>query len=169
LKAIVTYIFLFGTLASLAQSPLKETKSPHTASILSAVLPGAGQFYNEKYWKIPIVYGAMGTALYFANDNNQNYQNFKNALESRNKGELDQYNEIYSNTQLLTIIDFYQRNRDISYILLAAAYILNIVDASVDAHLFDFDINEDLSVSTKPSVTSEFNKLQPVISFQINL
>jgi hypothetical protein len=111
----------------------------------------------------------MGTALYFANDNNQNYQNFKNALESRNKGELDQYNEIYSNTQLLTIIDFYQRNRDISYILLAAAYILNIVDASVDAHLFDFDINEDLSVSTKPSVTSEFNKLQPVISFQINL
>lgn len=169
MKAIVTYIFLFGTLASLAQSPLKETKSPHTASILSAVLPGAGQFYNEKYWKIPIVYGAMGTALYFANDNNQNYQNFKNALESRNKGELDQYNEIYSNTQLLTIIDFYQRNRDISYILLAAAYILNIVDASVDAHLFDFDINEDLSVSTKPSVTSEFNKLQPVISFQINL
>ena len=68
MKAIVTYIFLFGTLTSLAQSPLNETKSPHTASILSAVLPGAGQFYNEKYWKIPIVYGAMGAALYFANE-----------------------------------------------------------------------------------------------------
>ena len=84
MKAIVTYIFLFGTLISLAQSPLKETKSPHTASILSAVLPGAGQFYNEKYWKIPIVYGAMGAALYFANDNNKNYINYKSALESKN-------------------------------------------------------------------------------------
>tara|TARA_B100000768_G_scaffold57599_1_gene55855 strand:- start:177 stop:686 length:510 start_codon:yes stop_codon:yes gene_type:complete len=169
LKAIITYIFLFGTLTSLAQSPLKETKSPHTASILSAVLPGAGQFYNEKYWKIPIVYGAMGAALYFANDNNKNYINYKSALESRNNGQIDQYNDIYSDTQLLTIIDFYQRNRDISYILLAAAYVLNIVDASVDAHLFDFNINENLSVRAQPRITNNFNRLQPVISFQINL
>lgn len=169
MKTILTYILTFGTLASLAQAPFKETKSPHKASILSAVLPGAGQFYNEKYWKIPVVYGAMGAALYFANDNNKNYQNYKEALEGRNNGEVDQYMDTYSDTQLLSIIDFYQRNRDISYILLAAAYILNIVDASVDAHLFDFDINENLSVSTQPSIMSDFNKLQPVISFQINL
>ena len=70
---------------------------------------------------------------------------------------------------MITIIDFYQRNRDISYIFLAAAYILNIVDASVDAHLFDFDINENLSVSAQPNIISNFNSLQPVISFQLNL
>ena len=169
MKATFTYIFLLGTLVSLAQSPLIESKSPQKASILSAVLPGSGQFYNEKYWKIPIVYASMGTALYFANDNNKNYQNYKTALENRNNGELDEYINVYSETQLLTIIDFYQRNRDISYILLAAAYVLNIVDACVDAHLFDFDINENLSVRAQPSINSNFNKLQPVISFQINL
>lgn len=154
---------------SFAQSPLKEKKSPHKASVLSAIIPGSGQFYNEKYWKIPIVYACMGTALYFANNNNNNYQEYKDALVKRNNGEADKYIDIYSDSQMITIIDFYQRNRDISYILLTAAYVLNIVDASVDAHLFDFNINENLSVSAQPTILSNFNSLQPVISFQLNL
>lgn len=169
MKAFTTYLFLLGTIVSFAQSPLRENKSPHKASVLSAIIPGSGQFYNEKYWKIPIVYACMGTALYFANDNHKNYQEYKTALVKRNSGESDKYIDIYSESQMITIIDFYQRNRDISYIFLAAAYILNIVDASVDAHLFDFDINENLSVSAQPNIISNFNSLQPVISFQLNL
>jgi len=169
LKAILTYSLLLLALSSMAQKTEKEAKSAHKASILSAVIPGAGQVYNKKYWKVPIVYASIGTALYFANDNSQKYNTYKNALESRNKGKIDPYASLYSDSEMLTIIDFYQRNRDVSYILVALAYVLNIVDASVDAHLFDFNINENLSISTKPNITTNFNNLQPVLSFQLNL
>ena len=64
----------------------------------------------------------------------------------------DEYFNIYNNSQLITIIDYYQRNRDFSYIITSAIYLLNIIDASVDAHLFDFDISENLSFNASPKI-----------------
>jgi hypothetical protein len=168
LKTIFTYLFLFLASSLAAQNVVKKTKSAHKASVLSTVIPGAGQVYNKKYWKVPIVYATMGTALYFANENMQSFKKYKNALENRNNGQEDLYPNV-SDSEMLTVIDFYQRNRDISYILTAVAYILNIVDASVDAHLFDFNINENLSVSTQTTINTNFNNIQPVLSFQIKL
>lgn len=168
MKTIFTYFFLFLASSLAAQNVVKKTKSAHKASVLSAVIPGAGQVYNKKYWKVPIVYATMGTALYFANENMQSFKKYKNALENRNNGQEDLYPNV-SDSEMLTVIDFYQRNRDISYILTAVAYILNIVDASVDAHLFDFNINENLSVSTQTTINTNFNNIQPVLSFQIKL
>lgn len=168
MKTIFTYLFLFLASSLAAQNVVKKTKSAHKASVLSTVIPGAGQVYNKKYWKVPIVYATMGTALYFANENMQSFKKYKNALENRNNGQEDLYPNV-SDSEMLTVIDFYQRNRDISYILTAVAYILNIVDASVDAHLFDFNINENLSVSTQTTINTNFNNIQPVLSFQIKL
>ena len=75
---------------------------------------------------------------------------------------------MYNDSQLLTIVDYYERNRDVSYIITAAIYLLNIVDASVDAHLFDFDISEDLSLETSPQIINTHNGKTPILSLKMN-
>lgn len=141
------------SLNSLAQNKSNTSfQSAQKASILSAVVPGSGQIYNKKYWKVPIIYASLATSVYFIYDNNNKFELYKNAYIKREQGEIDDYLNTYNNNQLITIMDYYQRNRDVSYIITAAIYLLNIVDASVDAHLFDFDISEDLSINYQPSI-----------------
>ncbi len=170
MKTILTYIFILLSLGVFAQdSELKiREHSPHKASIYSAIIPGAGQVYNKKYWKAPIVWASLATTLYFARENNTNINNYQSAYIQRKNGGTDIYSDVYTDDQLITIIDFYERNRDVSYILTAVFYLLNIVDASVDAHLFDFDINDDLSLRAMPTILSNSNGQQPMLSFQIN-
>lgn len=151
---------------SLAQTD--STHSAHKASVYSAILPGAGQVYNKKYWKVPIIYAGIGSSIYFAVDNQNKWSQYRDAYNERKNGETDPYAEVYTDSQLITIMDYYERNRDLSYILAAAVYLLNIVDASVDAHLFDFEVNENLSLQIRPSYLEQAKHVQSGLSFQLN-
>ncbi|MDA3781120.1 MAG: DUF5683 domain-containing protein [Bacteroidales bacterium] len=131
--------------------------SPHKATMLSAVIPGLGQAYNKKYWKIPIIYGVAGTFIYFFNQNNDEYNRFKNAYYDMENGIIDHYEVYYSSDIIKKIKDNYRRNRDYNIIGLSAVYILNIVDATVDAHLFNYNVNDDLSFRVEPSVIRDYS------------
>ena len=147
---------------------VKSNKSAHKASLFSAVIPGSGQVYNKKYWKVPIIYASLSTSIYFIQNNQKKLNNYQDAYILRSNGGIDEYTDIYSNSQLLTIVDYYERNRDVSYIITAAIYLLNIVDASVDAHLFDFDISEDLSLKASPQIIDTPTGRSSVLSLKMN-
>lgn len=125
--------------------------TPAKAAFYSAVLPGLGQAYNKKYWKIPLVYGAIGTSLYFYLDSNKKYKQYRNEYKRRLEGfgrgeELARYDD----TTLISAQKFYQRNRDLSTLFIVGFYVLNIIDANVDAALIQFNVNENLSL--KPNI-----------------
>ena len=169
MKKIILYILLFLSLTGFTQSiKEKKIKSAKKASILSTVLPGAGQIYNKKYWKVPIIYSSLATSIYFICDNQKKLTNYEDAYVFRSNGGNDNYINVYNNTQLISIIEYYERNRDISYMITAVVYLLNIVDASVDAHLFDFDISEDLSIETKPRIINTPQGKTQVLSIKMN-
>lgn len=125
--------------------------SPKTALLRSLVVPGLGQAYNKKYWKIPIIYAALGTSVYFIIDNNRQYNEYKQAYIDRSNGLEDDYPQ-YTDDNLITLIDFYRRNRDFSVILTAGIYMINVLDAMVDAHLYEFDVSDELSIKVSPHV-----------------
>ena len=159
------YIFFICTLISLSISSQKiqKEKSPKKASIYSAVIPGAGQIYTKKYWKVPIIYGGFVASAYFINDNNNQYKEYKDAaLLSYETGE-DQLGYTYS--ELIILKDHYKRNREISYFSFVGVYILNIIDASVNAHLFHFDVSDDISLNIRPYSTFS----NTGVSFSLNL
>ncbi len=154
-----------------------ETHSPRKAAFYAAVLPGMGQIYNKKYWKAPVVYAGFGVLVYFVIFNTNGYNNFKNGLldftdtipgtdsyldliskkldpstfdpilhpDTYNASSAEWFEE-----QLKNGMNYYRRNRDLSYIGIGLWYILTIIDATVDAHLFDYDVGEDLSLHIEP-------------------
>ena len=129
--------------------------SPHKASILSAVLPGAGQIYNRKYWKAPIVWAGLGTCVYFIQENSAEYRRYKDAYIALVDGDpttTDEFNGQFSAAQVLDVTDTYRRWRDLSYIAFGLVYMLNIVDAGVDANFVHFDVSRDLSLNVGPSL-----------------
>jgi hypothetical protein len=119
--------------------------APARAAFYSAILPGLGQAYNKKYWKIPIVYGAIGAGVYFYSTNNQEYNRYRDAYKQRLKGLDDEFKGQYSDATLINAQRTFQRNRDLSLLISVGLYILNIVDANVDAHLKQFNVNDDLT------------------------
>ena len=156
------------TCTALAQEQ-KEAKehSPRKASILSAVLPGTGQIYNKKYWKVPLVYAAIGTSVYYIGYNTSEYKSYKKALIARQDNDPNTIDLRYpemSDDLVERRTEYFRRMRDISYIALAATYILNILDASVDAHLKEFDVKDDLSVSL--GGIQQGNTLAPAITIR---
>lgn len=126
-----------------AINPLAPTK----AAFYSAILPGLGQAYDKKYWKIPIVYGAMGTSIYFYLDNNKKYHRYRDAYKMRLAGQKDEFYGEYSDQVLINAQRTFQRNRDLSFLLTVGFYVLNIVDANVTAHLLQFNVNDNLSLA----------------------
>jgi len=129
--------------------------SPTKATILSAVLPGAGQIYNHKYWKAPIAWAGLGVSYWFIQENSKEYRRYKDAYIAVVDGDpstVDEFEGSISSAQLLDATDTYRRWRDISYIAFGMVYILNIVDASVDAHFVRFDVGRDLSLAVGPSI-----------------
>lgn len=134
------------------------TVTPHLvrkATLLSTFLPGAGQVYNKKIWKVPIIYAGFGGMVYLIRFNNKNFKKFENALLKRydnDPGTVDEYNGIYTEENLKTLSDFYRRNRDLSVIGLSVVYVLNIIDAHVDAQLFNFNVSDDLSLQWSPII-----------------
>lgn len=130
--------------------------SPARAAFYSAVLPGLGQAYNGKYWKIPVVYAALGIGVYFYLENDRQYDRYRDAYKSRLAGQTtDEFTDengtpIVSTSGLIEAQRFYQRNKEISVLVTVGLYALNIIDANVDAHLQQFNVSEDLSL--KPSM-----------------
>lgn len=133
---------------------IAKPHSPAKAAIMSTIVPGLGQAYNKKYWKIPLVYAAIGTSVYFAVENNKTYNRFKTALSERlddDPNTVDEFDGRLSVQSLESNYNFYQRNRDLSIIVAGIFYVLNIVDASVDAHLYSFPKNDNLSLRIVPT------------------
>jgi hypothetical protein len=120
--------------------------APSKAAFYSAVLPGLGQVYNKKYWKVPLVYGALGTTIYFYISNNNKYHAYRDAYKRRLEGFNDDEFTYLDNSRLIAAQKFYQNNRDLSALLTGLFYILNIVDANVDAHLMQFNVNDNLTI-----------------------
>jgi len=136
-----------------------EEHSPQKAAIYSTLIPGWGQAYNKKYWKAPIVWAGVGTVAYFIYSNNSAYHTYLDyyvdiasspdttIVTGTNLGELT-YSSLGG---LYTKINESRSSRDLYVIVLFAVWGLNIIDANVDAHFFNFDIGEDLSLNLKPT------------------
>ena len=130
---------------------------PAKAAFYSAVLPVLGQAYNKKYWKIPIVYAAIGTGIYFYTDNNKQYKRVREAYKRRLAGfEDDEFQGRLTDDGLREAQKSFRRNKELSLLITFGLYALNIVDANVDAHLLQFNVDDNLSF--KPHYTiDEFN------------
>ena len=130
----------------------RPVHSPKKAALLSAILPGAGQVYNRKYWKVPVLAAGAGALVYSFQFNQKNYSLFKSELINRQTGSPEINSELNNLTDanLNELQDFYRRNRDLTVVGMALLYALNVLDATVDAHLFDFNVNEDLSMHIRP-------------------
>ena len=131
-------------------------KIPKRAGMYSAIIPGAGQVYTKKYWKVPIIYPGLITSAYYFKENHDFYDLYKSTYLNRIDGNTSD-NLDYSNTDLITLTEFYRRNREVSALLFTLTYILNIVDASVSAHLFEYDVTEDISLHFQPIYMAKEN------------
>lgn len=135
---------------------LTSVSPPHSvkkATVLSALLPGGGQIYNRKAWKVPIIYAAFGGLVYLVKFNNDRFKLYENALLLRYDNDPatnDEFQNIYSEDNLRSLSDFYRRNRDLSVVGITLVYVLNIIDAHVDAHLFSFNVDDNLSLNWSP-------------------
>lgn len=160
---------------NISQPAEEEVHSPKKASVYSAILPGLGQAYNKKYWKIPMIYGGFAAFIYFIDWNNDHFQLYKNyyaqiidtdpntndfmdfiyidRYDLNNSSDVQELAGNFSDYQ-----EVFRRNRDLLIILTVGFYGLNIIDASVDAHLFNFDISDDLTLNWQPSMLNINNQ-----------
>jgi hypothetical protein len=138
-------------LEKVVDSPSLLPKDPKKATMLSAILPGAGQVYNGKTWKVPILYAGILTDVYFIQYNHKRYERFRDALFALDKGELNQFPSL-NRAALVRNVDYWRQNRDLTLLLMLGIYALNLVDANVDAHLSGFDISEDLTLKIAPQI-----------------
>lgn len=151
--------------------------SPARAAFYSAVLPGLGQAYNKKYWKIPIVYAALGTGIYFYIDNNNEYKRYRDAYKSRLAGfDTDEFwgtdssgnplsSPQISKDALIRAQESLRKNKELSLLITAGIYILNIIDANVDAHLLQYNVDDNLAL--KPHIN--FNKKDATTNLGLTL
>ena len=133
------------------------TLDPRKAGWKSAILPGLGQYYNRKYWKIPIVWGAIGTGIGFIIWNNNQYGRYKNAFNAQLNGLSHEFSDITGVDLLMALgnaQDRRKRQRDYAIAITLGVYILNIVDAVVDAHLYEGRRDPDLAIS--PVIINDF-------------
>jgi len=201
-STIAAFLFFVITLTSTAQPadtlPVRKERAkrysiePIRATMYAAALPGLGQIYNRKYWKVPIVYAGFGALGYAVTFNTKNYNTFINAYQDFTDiiPETDSYLDLLVNmnpeqydpvlhpktynpsteswvkTTLLNGVDYYRKYRDLSYIGIAAWYLLTIIDAHVDASLFDYDISDDIRASVVP-VSFNYSGVSPGITFAL--
>jgi hypothetical protein len=203
LSSYIAALLLFATVITCTGQtadtiPARKEKArryivePVRSTMFAAALPGLGQIYNRKYWKVPFVYAGFGALGYAVSFNTKNYNSFISAyqdftdiipetdsylelLASLNPAEYDPilhpetYNpstEAWVRTTLLNGVDYYRKYRDLSYIGIAAWYLLTIIDAHVDASLFDYDITDDLRASVVP-LNYNYTGVSPGITFAI--
>ena len=145
--------------------------SPSRAAFYSAVLPGLGQVYNKKYWKVPIVWAAMSTGVYFYVDNDKEYNRYRTAFKLRKAGLQDEFTQddgtvLISEDGLIRAQDVLKKNRDLSLFITIGLYALNILEANVDAHLPDKALDKTLSFH--PSFFTESITNQPMFGVTMN-
>lgn len=150
---LIACLFLFAS-AIMAQESV--VKIPKRAGLYSAIIPGAGQVYTKKYWKVPIIYAGLITSAYYIKENHDLYDLYKTTYLNRIDGNTSD-NLDYTNANLVTLTEHYRRNREVSALLFTLTYVLNIVDASVSAHLFDYDVSEDISLHIQPIYMAKEN------------
>jgi hypothetical protein len=174
-KAKMFFLFLFIffiTLDSNGQNDTSSTPkhSPRKAAIMSACLPGLGQIYNKKYWKLPIIYTGAAAVTYLAIFNSHYYNMYKEAYifsTDNDSSTVSPYD--YTSEDLLTIKNYYRRNLELTYIVAFGIYALNIVDAMVDAYLFEFSVDDNLTMKISPSVFCYGGKLNTGLTFAFNI
>ena len=181
--AIASYIYFIGDAA--VNYTTNEVSRVKKATTLSTICPGAGQVFNKSYWRVPIVLGGMASTIYTVDWNNRGYQRFKTAYtlladyesitdpaeraEKYPNGAPDEFRGAYSSSFLKNLKDSYRRNRDLCIILTAGVYLLQIIDAHVDAHLQDYDISDDLTMNVEPYFDYTTVGSKPAIGFNMSL
>ncbi|OUS00064.1 hypothetical protein A9Q86_11515 [Flavobacteriales bacterium 33_180_T64] len=143
--------------------------APSKAAFYSAILPGLGQAYNKKYWKVPIVYAAIGIPVYLFIKNDKDYDLYRDAYKRRLAGfaqgsEGDPFPNV-SNDGLIRAQQQLRRNKELSLLIAIGMYALNIVDANVDAHLLQFNVDEDLTL--RPHV--KYNQMENTTDLGVTL
>lgn len=174
MKLLVGIIFLFTLFTTSAQDSLEvidssKIHSVKKAVILSSCLPGAGQIYNhmampkgkkKAFWKVPLIYAGLGGTGYFLISNQIQVNRLKDEYNFRqdNPGSVKyvEYQD-YDDYGVLALRENYLNYRDLSILAFGAVYVLQIVDAGVEAHFVNFDVSEDLSISIQPEIFQGFN------------
>jgi hypothetical protein len=165
IKTLLLFLFFLSgkaltaqdTLTSIPTDTLQKIHSPQRATMLSAALPGLGQIYNKRAWKVPVLYAGFGTIVYFINFNNREYNRFKKEYLYRidddptTNGEYTD-NINVSDNSIKGAMDTFRRWRDMNVFGIAGLYMLQVIDANVDAYFYKFDISKDLSMQISPSL-----------------
>ncbi len=171
MKPTIFLIFIFSlSFANIVKAQTKNPKdtvstayhSPKKAVVLSAIIPGAGQVYNKKYWKLPVIYALGGYFIYNVSINNSKFLSFRDGfrlLSDSSKGITSLYinNQEYSALQCKSNRDLFKRQRDLNIFATVLVYALNLIDANVDGHFYKFEMNNDISLMMKPSIF-QFNQ-----------
>ena len=133
-----------------------ERFNPRRALFYAAVLPGMGQVYTKKYWKLPIVYGGIGAGIYVMDFYQKKYIQYRSELlDNLSTNTFPSQPSNFTEATLRRAVDFYRRKRDFTIVLLGIGYLLQIVDAHVDAHLKEFRYNPNLKVGFRPEVSQD--------------
>ena len=154
---------------SVSNSTVIKKKSPLKASLMSAVIPGAGQIYNQKYWKAPVVWVGLGTFTYFAYFNHQEFNRYRSAYLTRQDDKIDEFYDVLTYDALENEMDRWRSYRDWNLIGVTLLYILQIVDANVDASLCDFDVSDDISLRLATPVVTTSVLTQPTMGLTLSL
>ena len=153
----------------LSSNNIYNPLSPSKAAFYSAVFPGGGQAYNKKYWKVPLAWAAVGIPTYFYLNNNSEYKRYREAYKLRKTGLVDEFTledgtELISLTGLERAQKTLRGNRDLSLLVVIIGYVLQIVEASVNAHLLQFDASDNITVN--PTIMSNPIKIEaPSVGF----
>ncbi len=161
-RLYITFLLLFSVFLSFSQNTTNKDLSidskkiveeqqdfnplsPAKAAFYSAVVPGLGQAYNKRYWKIPIVYGALASSVYYYTTNGRAYNRFRKAFKLRKAGKPDEFAEVFSLESLESAQQILRRNRDTSLLTFIGLYALQVLEASIDAHLLQFNISDKIT------------------------
>lgn len=169
-------LIMSGFSADTAVYAYASKHNPSKATLLSTVLPGLGQAYNRKYWKIPVVYAAIGVSSFLYIRYNNEFQKFRQAYvdyydtdaSTNSFLDFDIPKGVTVERYITVYKDNYRKWRDWAGIAMLLSYALNIVDATVDAHFFDFNIDENLSMQVQPVLLEDIH-LRRRIGLNLNL
>lgn len=168
---------------------------PFRATMLAVALPGLGQIYNRKYWKVPLVYAGFGGLVYAISFNSKEYNIYLKAYQDftdkipQTKSYIDLIKNVDPSTydpvlfpksavpsstewykeRMLRQVDYFKRYRDLSYIGIAAWYLFTVLDANVDASLFNYDVKDDIEVKVQPVVVRVGGQADPVVNLSLRL
>ena len=148
-----------------------KVHSPKKAALLSTIIPGSGQVYNKKYWKVPIIYAGLIGLAYSFDFNQSRYVKYRNAYKVRltnGPGTVGNYPR-YSDESLDILQKFYGRYRNLTVIGGTLLYVMNILDACVDAHMFTFDVGDDLSFNLHPALINTANVNSYTTGLSLNI